>query len=161
MNRLQLCQFALAALFSAGAQAQGVAAMSTPNAPAAGASAPDPGTPTGVCPFTLGPICFQPAVGAINAKRANSADYRDLRFAAVLHKKELTTHSWGVMVAPGEKFIDALGIGGASKLFDINGGRAILNYGLLAKRYTDSEPIRGGVYLMLSVQMEAPEKSSQ
>ncbi len=151
MRKNQIGMLIAAALCITASQAQSIV-TTAPQAVASGNDGKNGQSGT-ACPFTLGPICFQPAVGAIYAKRTAGEDYRDLRFAAVLHDKSVSRLGWGVMVAPGEKFIDALGIGGVTKIFDLDGGQANLNFGLLAKRFTEPEKVRGGAYLMLSVQV--------
>lgn len=113
------------------------------------------------CPFSLGDLCFQPAVGAMYAKKTEGEDYRDLRFAAILHKKFITDdllnrEAWGInfMAAPGEKFIDAVGLGVSASAIKIgDSGFAVLNCGGLMKRSENkdgTDDVRGGAYLMLT-----------
>lgn len=108
------------------------------------------------CPFTLGQICFQPAAGAVYTKSPDGGKYKDLRFAAVLHEKITSgnKHSWGTMVAPGEGFIDAAGFGGVYAFIELEEGYAVLNYGIMAKKFTDPNDVRGGIYLLLSYSLQ-------
>ena len=113
------------------------------------------------CPFSLGNLCFYPAVGAMYGNKKGGEKYKDLRFAAVIHEEisDNNKHSLGAMIAPGENFIDAAGFGGAFGAIKVsvddngNSRYAVLNYGLMAKRHKyekESDDIRGGVYLLLS-----------
>lgn len=108
------------------------------------------------CPFSLGNLCFYPAVGAMYGAKSAGEKYKDLRFAAVLHSKVESSkrHSFGAMVAPGENFIDAAGFGGAYAFIQVEPDKyAVLNYGVMAKRHKiegQEDDIRGGVYLLLS-----------
>jgi len=105
------------------------------------------------CPFQLSSLCFYPAVGFMAAKKTASADYKDLRFAAILHESFDSNNRGGFnfMVAPGEKFIDSAGIGYSYAVFQVeDGGWAVVNFGGLAKRYSATEDVRGGLYFMLT-----------
>lgn len=118
------------------------------------------------CPFSLGNLCFYPAVGAMYGAKSAGEKYKDLRFAAVIHEQLNSTnkHSFGAMIAPGENFIDAAGFGGAYSFIKTGTGTGtgtetntdqylVLNYGVMAKRHKiadQDDDIRGGVYLMLS-----------
>lgn len=105
------------------------------------------------CPFDFASLCFQPAVGAVYARRDGPGEYKDIRLAAIIHEdfSDNNRFSMNALVVPGENFIDSLGLGVSTRFMRLRGlGNAVLSIGASVKKYNGEDNVRGGGYLMFS-----------